>query len=98
MRLWASQMGVDESRMIAQTRRIASWAFGIVRMVREETGHTTARNLSRERKNIFFKIIIYGMLGWNVVIYNCKNGKMKRNKIVGNLLGMINARTFSISL
>jgi hypothetical protein len=32
-------------------------------MVREETGHTTARNLSTERKIIFFKIIISGMLG-----------------------------------
>jgi hypothetical protein len=27
-------------------------------MVREETGHTTARNLSRERKNYFFLEII----------------------------------------
>jgi hypothetical protein len=43
--LWASQIGVEESRMISHTRRIASWALGIVLMVREETGHTTARNL-----------------------------------------------------
>ena len=47
MRLCAIQMGVEESRMIVQTRRIASCALGIVRMVREETGHTTARNLEK---------------------------------------------------
>ncbi len=38
--------------MIAHTRRIASWALGIVLMVREETGHTTARNLQITSGNL----------------------------------------------
>jgi hypothetical protein len=40
-----------EIRMIIQTRRMASCALGIVRMVRDETGQTTARNLQQEHRD-----------------------------------------------
>jgi hypothetical protein len=56
-------MGVDEIRMIIQTRRMASWALGIVRIVRDETGHTTARNLPKKYRGclgLTYKILVGG--------------------------------------
>ena len=45
--LWLNQTGLEESRMRSHVQAMAAFAWGIVRIVNELTGNTTARNLDR---------------------------------------------------